>query len=64
MRCGKVPFLSRKAAKEEMKVINHHHKTDKTIKDVYYCDDCSAWHLTSMNKKKSRDFRRNQNKRA
>lgn len=36
-----------------MKLINKKKKYgEKLIMNQYYCDHCSAWHLTSMTKKK------------
>jgi len=52
--CFKVRFHSRKAAKHRMKEINL--KPDMHIDDVYFCKECDSWHLTSMDKKRSRDY--------
>lgn len=60
-KCLKVCYWTRKAAKAEMKALNKNHLTSKEIKNVYFCDECSSWHLTSMSKKRSRHFTKNIN---
>jgi hypothetical protein len=54
--CQKKCFKTRKAAKEFMKKLNTYKKAGLT--DVYKCDECLSWHLTSMNKKDSRKYTR------
>lgn len=58
MRCEKVYYSTRADAKAALKRINKLHNTDKKLTDVYLCDKCNHWHLTSMNKKKARAIRR------
>lgn len=61
-RCGKICYPSRSEAKKAMRIINHNYKLDKKMTDAYYCEDCSAFHLTSLNKQRSRDYNRHLNK--
>jgi len=55
--CDKKNYISRSVAKKKMKLLNKKNILDKKIKDVYFCNVCRSWHLTSMNKKKARNFR-------
>lgn len=60
--CNKKCHLTRKAAKAAMKHLNHDSKLQKKIQNVYYCKQCSNWHLTSIDKNKSRKLTRKNNK--
>jgi hypothetical protein len=55
-RCGKVCYTSRKEAKEIIKRVNHRGKFKVT--NAYFCDQCDHWHVTSMEKDKSREIGR------
>lgn len=61
MGCGKRGYFSRKEAKKAMRYYNTQFK-DTPLTDVYYCDECSYYHLTSMPKQQARDYRRHLNK--
>ena len=64
-KCHKVDYRSRKSAKAAMKRLNREEKY--SLNHVYFCDICSSWHVTSMdrktseriNKKKARREKRN-----
>lgn len=59
MNCKKKCFQTRKEAKKEMKDLNHWR--EKKLTNIYWCDTCSAFHLTSMDKNKSREYTRKNN---
>lgn len=61
MTCGKRGYSSRKDAKRAIKYFNTRFK-DNNLTDVYWCEECSYYHLTSMPKQQSRDYRRFLNK--
>ena len=48
--CFKKPYISRKVAKSEMKRMNHNYKFE--AKDVYFCEECTAYHITTMEREK------------
>jgi SPP1 gp7 family putative phage head morphogenesis protein len=52
--CTKKVFASRHAAKIKAKIFNKEGRLDKKITDVYYCNQCSGYHMTSMKKSRSR----------
>lgn len=54
--CKKVCYKSRKEAKAKIKDLNHNKGFSLT--DVYYCEDCSYWHVTHMKKSDSRKYTR------
>ncbi len=56
IRCVKKRYSTRKEAKKELKKIIRKSKKDKKPTDVYYCDDCQQWHLTSMIKTLHRKY--------
>lgn len=58
MRCEKVSYSTRVNAKAALKRINKLHITERKLTDVYHCDRCGNWHLTSMDKRKTRAIRR------
>jgi hypothetical protein len=59
--CHKQIYASRHDAKKSMAMLNRKFKNrgkkDK-LNDVYFCDECQAWHITSMNKEQSRNITR------
>jgi ribosomal protein L20 len=58
-KCGKFVYRDRAEAKKALKELNKQGPNiSKKLTDVYYCEFCSAYHLTSMNKKKSRYLKR------
>lgn len=57
MNCQKRCYQSRAEAKRALKRINQLNG-DNNLKDVYWCEECQHWHLTSMTKKDSRNFTR------
>lgn len=58
-KCGKMIFPSKAEAKKFMKEAN---KIDKIgFTNAYWCEACSAWHLTTQPKKRSRFFTRKLN---
>lgn len=59
--CKKVPYDSRAMAKTAIKQLNRQF-ANGGLKDAYFCDKCDAWHITSMEKKKSRALTARRNK--
>lgn len=58
-KCFKYCYKSRKDAKKDMKELN---KTQhRGLTDAYYCEPCKSYHLTSMGKQRSRDWKRHLN---
>lgn len=53
MSCGKKGYITRSEAKKNKKRLV---KLGHTITNIYYCEDCSYYHLTSMNKQQSRNI--------
>jgi hypothetical protein len=49
MYCGKIMYASKKQANSARKLINRDlvKVGKKPMKRSYFCDQCSAWHLTS-----------------
>ena len=58
MICKKKPFQNRKKAKAVLKEIKKKKSSKRTEQAYYYCEECQAYHLTSMSKKKSRKLTR------
>jgi hypothetical protein len=58
LSCVKKCFSSRQEAKKKVRELNRSGTLGKELTDVYYCNQCSAWHMTSMKKKKSRHLTR------
>lgn len=58
-QCNKRCHLTRQDAKNEKRMLNRNAGHKKEITNVYYCDICKSWHLTSMDKNKSRNINRN-----
>lgn len=60
IKCSKKSYLTRSEAKAAKKQVN---KTRKWgITNIYWCDDCRAYHLTTMAKEASRNKTRHLNK--
>lgn len=57
--CNKRCYGSRKLAKAALKEINM--REGFALADVYFCDICSNWHTTSVDKKRCRKFSRKGN---
>ena len=55
-KCFKVRYNNRQEAKKARKQINRIDVFD--LQDVYYCDECQGYHLTTMNKTDSRNLNR------
>lgn len=53
-KCKKKGYPSRKIAKQCMVTLKS--KGRVALQDTYFCDICECWHLTSMNKKQSRNL--------
>lgn len=53
--CGKKCYTTRKIAKTTLKKMT---KRGRNEQEVYYCEGCDAYHLTSQNKVKARKRRR------
>lgn len=60
--CLKNCYDTRKEAKKRMKELNKAHHFEGKLNNIYYCEQCSSYHLTSMPKQKSRDWTRHLNK--
>ena len=57
--CVKLYFVSRKLAKRALKSFNKESQGLRSkLTNVYWCSKCEFWHITSMNKKKSRAITR------
>lgn len=55
MDCSKIRYLTRSIAKKNLKRANKvSHSLHSKLTNVYKCDRCGYWHMTSMPKKKSR----------
>ena len=54
MSCDKHVFVTRKGAKEYKRNINTW--AEKKMTNIYWCDKCSGYHLTTMDKKQSRNI--------
>lgn len=55
-KCHKQPFGSRKEAKAQTKLLNKIVR-DANYNGVYYCIECSCWHVTSLNKRQQRKLK-------
>lgn len=60
MWCHKIVYDTRKQAKITMKKLRMYSHLD--VKAIYYCDQCSGYHLTSQSKVSSRNYTRHNNK--
>ncbi len=51
MACGKTVHTKENAANilYRVKHLHNNRMGDKITKRMYYCHECSGWHLTSMN---------------
>lgn len=55
MSCGKKTYATRQIAKNARRQLR---KGGFLMTNVYFCQDCQNYHLTSMNKKVSRSKKR------
>jgi hypothetical protein len=58
---GKRVYFEKSDAKAAKRIINKSPDLDP-ITNIYWCDDCSGYHLTTMNKDRSRKLTRKLNK--
>lgn len=59
MDCSKKRYLTRSIAKEALKRANKESRSlYSKLTNVYQCDECGYWHMTSIPKKKSRAISR------
>lgn len=56
MGCGKKSYPTKTIAKQAKKKLNKKYKEKAT--NEYYCDICSGYHLTTMDKQESREMTR------
>lgn len=54
MKCIKVKYPTKDAAKTAIKKINKVSTKRSKLKSEYYCYECEAWHITCMTKPQSR----------
>ena len=62
MKCLKHRYPTKAIAKKYLKQINKQHTADRKLTNVYYCELCTGFHLTSQPKQASRDYTRYLNK--
>ena len=55
MGCGKRRYNSRKEAKSDMKKLNKTQGNRFNLKNQYFCEECTGWHTTSIDRKDFRD---------
>lgn len=60
-RCEKRCFYSRGEIKKFIKEFNKEKRGDRKLTNSYFCEECQAYHATSIPKKKSRFFTRQDN---
>lgn len=58
---GKRVYFEKSKAKAAKRRINKTASLDP-VTNIYWCDDCSGYHLTSMDKQSSRNLTRKLNK--
>lgn len=61
-KCAKKCFKTKQEAKNFRKIANTMKAIGGKLTTVYFCDICSQYHLTSMPKQMSRDYKRMLNK--
>lgn len=63
MPCGKGKrvYFTKQGAKDAKRKINKDKRLDP-VTNIYWCDDCSGHHLTTMDKKASRNITHRINK--
>lgn len=49
-KCNKKRFITRVLAKSALKIIQRTSKNEKIPQNFYWCEECSAFHLTSIPK--------------
>lgn len=52
--CNKIIFTTRSKAKRFLKGWNKGNRDKSKLTDVYYCELCRGFHVTSKNKKQNR----------
>lgn len=57
-KCFKKCFKTKQDAKNFRKIFNTMKSIGGKLTTVYYCETCSRYHLTSMPKQSSRDYKR------
>jgi hypothetical protein len=58
MGCDKQSYFTRAEAKKARKKINQLGTVRESLKTIYRCEWCHAYHLSSIEKTKSRKFKR------
>lgn len=53
-RCAKKCYIKKKEAKAAMKSLKREKKFD--LQTIYFCNECTCWHTTSMDKQQSRNI--------
>lgn len=48
--CNKARYETRSLAKSALKMVKRVSRRTKVPESVYYCHDCSGWHMTSIKK--------------
>lgn len=61
--CFKVPYKTKKGAKRAMRRLLQE-KQRKKLDHVYYCEECSNWHITSMERWMADAVKRSKEKKA
>lgn len=57
--CNKKRFFTRIDAKKTMKLIRKNHSKERKLpENIYYCEICSAYHLTSIKKSEWRGIKK------
>jgi hypothetical protein len=46
--CPKVPYVNRRDAMTAVRRMRHSQRSGSTPPRPYQCDDCGAWHVTSI----------------
>lgn len=59
MTCPKIRYHTRQDAKNARRLLNK--KFHLGLTNIYYCESCAAYHLTTQTKKKGRNITRHIN---
>jgi hypothetical protein len=59
--CNKKCFATRKEAKKFLKEANKVKRLAKELTNVYWCEGCNSFHVTSQDKERSREYTRKLN---